>query len=74
MAILQLQPPNSFDFRSLECWLKGKRRFQQYRDAFDLSKQFDARQVSTLLYCLGEETDDVPALTRRTRNGSQRLC
>ena len=63
MATLQLQPPEPFDFKTPDGWPKRKRRFMQYRDAAGLSTQSDVRQVSTLLYCLGEEANDVLALT-----------
>ena len=63
MSTLQLRPPEPFDFKSPDGWLKWKRRFEQYRDASGLSGESDARQVSTLLYCLGEEANDVLAST-----------
>lgn len=63
MSTLQLQPPESFDFKTPDGWLKWKRRFQQYRDASGLSEESQTRQVSTLLYCLGEEANDVLAST-----------
>ena len=63
MATLQLQPPEPFDFKSPDAWPKWKRCFQQYRDASGLSGETNARQVSTLLYCLGEEANDVLAST-----------
>ena len=54
-----LQTPASFTFNSPDEWPKWKRRFEQYRVASGLDKEDDVRQVSTLLYCLGEEADDV---------------
>ena len=63
MSTLQLRPPEPFKFKSPDGWLKWKRRFEQYRDASGLSGESDARQVSTLLYCLGEEENDVLAST-----------
>ena len=36
-----------------------RRRFEQYRVASGLAKEDNERQVSALLYCLGEEADDV---------------
>ncbi len=59
MSSLQLRPPENFDFK----WPKWRRRFQQFRDASGLSAEDDTRQVSTLLYCLGEEANDVLAST-----------
>ena len=59
MASVPLQPPHQFNFRNPDDWPKWKRRFEQYRLASGLSGESDARQVSTLLYCLGEEAEDV---------------
>ena len=59
MTSLCLDPPESFDFKSPDVWLKWKRRFKQYRQASGLSEEPAARQVSTLLYCLGEQANDV---------------
>ena len=59
MASVPLQPPHPFNFRKPDDWPKWKRRFEQYRLASRLLGESDARQVSTLLYCLGEEAEDV---------------
>ena len=59
MANLPLQPPVSFNFAKPDEWPKWNERFEQYRVASGLSKDSDARQVSTLLYCLGEVAEDV---------------
>jgi len=40
-------------------WPKWWSRFEQYRVASVLSKESEERQVSTLLYCLGEEAEDI---------------
>ena len=59
MASLRLQPPDPLDFRSPDGWVKWKRRFEQYRIASGLATENDDRQISTLLYCMGEEADAV---------------
>ena len=60
----QLQPPNPFDFKRPDEWPKWKRRFEQYFHASGLAASKDeARQVGTLLYCLGEEADNVLSST-----------
>ena len=59
MASLGLQPPDPFNFRNPDEWPKWKRRFEQFRSASGLESKGEQRQVSTLLYCLGEEADDV---------------
>ena len=54
-----LQAPGPFQFNSPDEWPKWRRRFEQYRVASGLAKEDNERQVSALLYCLGEEADDV---------------
>ena len=54
-----LQPPQPFRFDTPDEWPKWRHRFEQFRMATGLSKEDEERQVSTLLYCLGEEADDV---------------
>ena len=59
MATVQLQPPDPFDFKKPDDWPRWRRRFEQYRVASGLAEESETRQVSTLLYCMGEEADDV---------------
>ena len=54
-----LSPPAAFLFDTLDLWPRWNRRFEQYRIASGLSKEAEERQVSTLLYCLGEEAEDI---------------
>ena len=54
-----LQAPGPFQFNSPDEWPKWRRRFEQYRVASELAKEDNERQVIALLYCLGEEADDV---------------
>jgi len=54
-----LQPPPPFRFDCPDEWPKWRRRFEQFRVASGLSKEDEERQISTLLYCLGEDADDV---------------
>ena len=56
---LQLSPPGPFNFKSPDSWAKWKRRFEQYRSASGLTDAAETGQVSTLLYCLGEEAKDI---------------
>ena len=63
MASVRLQPPSSFDFRNPDEWPRWKRRFEQFRLASGLSAESDDRQVSTLLYCMGENAEDILAST-----------
>ena len=63
MATTLLQPPNPFSFDKPEEWSRWKRRFQQYRLASGLSEKTGPCQVSTLLYCMGETSEDVLNMT-----------
>jgi len=51
------------DFKKPDGWAKWKRRFEQFLSASGLDKEDEPRQVSTLLYCLGEEVEGVLAST-----------
>ena len=59
MAQLQLQPPEPFDFRNSDDWPRWKRRFEHFRNASGLATSAELQQVSTLLYCIGEEAEAV---------------
>ena len=56
---VRLQPPAPFDFKSPDEWPRWRRRFQQFREASGLATEGDTKQVSTLLYCMGETAEDV---------------
>ena len=66
MAQLHLEPYPSFNFRNLDDWPRWKKRFQQYRVPSGLKETDEAQQVSTLLYCLGEEAESVLESTNAT--------
>ena len=59
MASIRLDTPDHFDFAKPDNWPRWKKRFEHYRAASGLDKESEERQVSTLLYCLGEAADDV---------------
>ena len=59
MAILRLQPPALFNFKTPDDWPRWRRRFEQFREASGLSEESDVKQVSALLYCMGESAEDV---------------
>ena len=63
MVSIHLSPPDPFDFKRPDEW---KRRFEQFRVASGLYEESDECQVSTLLYCLGEEAEDVLVSTHVT--------
>lgn len=59
MASVKLQPPPPFPFHKPDEWTKWRKRFAQFRLASGLSKESVERQISTLLYTMGEEADDI---------------
>ena len=67
-----LQLPPTFCFDEPDEWPKWRCRFEQFRVASGLSKEDDVRQVSTLLYCLGEEADDILTSTNITDENRKR--
>ena len=67
----QLKPPSPFDFKTPDDWPRWKRRFEQFRVASGLSQDDASKQVNTLLYCLGEEAEDVLASTNPSREETQ---
>ena len=60
---IPIAPPEKFDFKKPDGWPKWHRRFEQFLSASGLEKESDTRRVSTLLYCLGEDAEDVLAST-----------
>ena len=63
---IQLQSPETFNFRTPDDWPRWLQRFDQFRVTSGLADAAQAQQVSTLLYCLGEEAELVLALTNIT--------
>ena len=57
MATIRRNPPEPFDTRKPDEWRQWIRRSQQFRVASGLADEDEPRQVSTLLYCMGEEAD-----------------
>ena len=56
---MNIDLPKPFNFSDPDDWPRWKKRFLQFRDASNLSAASESRQVNTLLYCLGEDADDV---------------
>ena len=66
MAGIHVQPPNPFKHRNLDdkpCW---KHRFQQFQEATGLADATASNKVSTILYCLGDEVEEVLSTTNPT--------
>lgn len=53
----KFNPPDNFNFTHL--WLEWRQRFQSYRLATKLNLEDGAAQLSTLLYALGKEAEQV---------------
>ena len=68
MAQLRLQPPELFNFRNPDDWPRWKRRFEQFRVASGLVDDDASKQISTLLYCIGEEAEAVLISTNITED------
>ena len=63
MASVKLQPPEPFNFKTPDEWPRWRRCFEQFRIALGLSTESEKCQVSTLLYCLRSESEDILAST-----------
>ena len=59
MAQLHLSPPDPFNFKTPADWPRSKRCFEQFRVVSGLVDDAAAKQVNTLLYCIGEEAEAV---------------
>ena len=68
-----LEPPERFDFKHPDLWPKWRRRFAQYLAATGLESEGDTRKISTLLYCMGEEGDDVLTSMNITAAGRKKF-
>ena len=62
MAHIRLDPQEPFNSEQPGEWSRWKRRFDQFRVASCLDEEGDGRQVSTLLFCLGKQAEDVLTL------------
>ncbi|XP_061127410.1 uncharacterized protein K02A2.6-like [Syngnathus typhle] len=58
-ATFTIQPPEAFDFSRPQQWEKWIRRFERFRLASNLHLSSEANQVNTLIYCMGDEADDI---------------
>ena len=60
---IPIATPEQFNFKKQDEWPRWKRRFEHFLSTSGLDKESDERKVSTLLYCLGPDTDDILAST-----------
>ena len=55
----QVQPPEPFTFSRPSKWPKWARRFEHFRIATGLASKSEEVQVSTLLYTMGADADEI---------------
>ena len=58
-TLYQLSPPEQFNCSNVEEWLRWMRRFEQFRLASGLAEKSEERQVNTLVYSMGDTTNDI---------------
>lgn len=58
-ATFTIQPPEPFDFTKPQDWERWIRRFERFRLASNLHISSEANQVNALIYCMGDEADDI---------------
>ena len=51
--------PAHFNFQQPQEWTRWLRRFERFRQASDLEKKSDEKQVNALIYAMGDEADDI---------------
>ena len=73
MASVKLQPSEPFNFQTPDRWLHWHRHFEQFRIVSGLSTESEVHQLSTLLYCLGNESEDILTLTNVIREEKKKL-
>lgn len=54
-----IRPPEPFDFTKPHEWEKWIQRFERFRQASNLHTTTEENKVNTLVYCMGDEADDV---------------
>ncbi|XP_062512805.1 uncharacterized protein K02A2.6-like [Corticium candelabrum] len=72
VGLIRLEPPGPFNFRQPDDWPRWKRRFTQFRIASGLADADEVRQVSTLLYCMGEDVEGVLTSTNITEDNKKK--
>ena len=73
MTSLHLDPPASFNFTRPDEWPHWKRRFQQFQSASGLSSESEERQISILLYCMGQTAEDTLSSTGISSEGKKKF-
>ena len=61
-------PSEHFNFARSEEWLKWICKFERFRDASDLDEKGEQKQVSSLIYAIGKEAEDILRSFRLTKD------
>ena len=61
-------PPEHFNVARPEEWPKRICKFKRFRDASDLDEKSEQKQVSSLIYAMGEEMEDMLRSFRLTKD------
>ena len=57
--MFRLQPSENFDFKAAGNWQTWHQRFQWFRIASKLSEESAETQISTQIYCMGTEAEQI---------------
>ena len=68
MAEIHLQPPDPFDFITPDDWPHWQGHFEQFYVASRLKEASASKQVNTLMYYLGAESESVLTSTKVTED------
>ena len=55
----KLSPPDKFNFNDSRAWSRWSARWSRYREASGLSTRPDREQITTFIYTMGEQAEDV---------------
>jgi len=68
----QIQPPGEFDFTHPEQWSKWIQRFERFCSASGLKARDEETQVNTLLYSMGEKSEDIMSTFNLTGDNAKK--
>ena len=71
MATYQIPAPEPFDFSNTDDWPKWIRQFERFRQSSELNGKSEEKQVSTLIYSIGDAADDIYQSFRLTEEGER---
>eukprot|EP00731_Ephydatia_muelleri_P009750 Em0005g336a len=74
MAGIRIEPPEPLVFAKPDGLPQCKRRFEQFIIASGVSEESELRKVSTLLYCLGPDAEDVLVSTNINSEERNKYC